>query len=130
MDQPKVIIFRGPPGSGKSTAARTLYPGRLLLEADMYWEEREFNPKYLSEAHEWCLETAKLAYANGVSFCVANTFTRRWEVELYIEAFNPVIYRCTGEFQNVHNVPDTKVQKMRDRMEDIEGEKLWIPYST
>ena len=58
---------------------------------------------------------------------VSNTFTRVWEMQKYIDLANHhnaelVVYRCTGNFDNVHGVPSDKVQQMKERFEDCDGE--------
>ena len=46
-----------------------------------------------------------------------------WEIQPYLSiAPDVLVVRFSGEFPNVHGVPEEKVQQMRDRMEDVQGE--------
>lgn len=91
----------------------------------------DFNPKLLRNAHEWRYNaTVEAVKTNpeGV-VVVANTFTRIWEMQCYIDfaKANDIpfkVVRCQGSFQNIHGVPDKKVQEMLERFEDYEGEEL------
>jgi predicted kinase len=123
-----LIIVRGLPGSGKSTFAKSNYVnnfGYILLEADMYFCKDGiylYDKDKLSNAHDWCYnETIKQLRA-GNSVVVANTFTRLWEIKKYLELNPSKIYRCVGNYKNIHNVPEDIIQKMKDRFQDIEGE--------
>ena len=64
----------------------------------------------------------------GCSVVVANTFTRRWEMEQYLKAANKRgvnvrIVEATGNWSNVHGVPADAIERMRARWEPIgEGE--------
>jgi hypothetical protein len=53
---------------------------------------------------------------------VSNTFTTRRELKPYFNLAKefgivPVVYLAQNQFQNVHNVPAEKLQKMRDRFQ-------------
>ena len=114
-----VVIFRGPPGSGKTTSAKVLFPHHLLLEADQYF----YDQGKIKDAHAWCLWRFKQAVDKGIPVVVANTFTRVWEIQPYLSLVpDALVVRFSGEFQNVHGVPEEKVQQMRERMEDVRGE--------
>lgn len=131
-----LILVRGVPGSGKSTYARnnTSVSG-FHLEADNYFIRPDgaydFNPKLLKNAHDLCFEKTKnwlVNWPDAVVY-VANTFTRVWEMQRYIDyaKANDIpfkVVRCTGRYQNVHGVPDKKVQEMLERFEDYEGEEF------
>lgn len=117
----EVVIIRGVPGSGKSTHAKTYFSGHVLVEADDYFmsgEEYFFNPKYLKDAHERCFRITQEAFNTGRNVVVANTFSRIWEMQKYLDAFpvNKVI-RMMGEFPNEHGVPDHVVEGMKARFE-------------
>ncbi len=68
------------------------------------------------EAHKWCLCETVNALVAGKRVVVSNTFTRDWEMAPYLALGAPMIVRCEGRFQNVHGVPDEKVDEMRCRM--------------
>ena len=128
-----LILVRGVPGSGKTTYAKTLV--NYAIEADHYFVRidgvYDFNPKLLKNAHDWCYNEVVEALRSDPEeiVSVANTFTRVWEMQRYIDyaKANNIpfkVVRCQGSFQNIHGVPDKKVQEMLERFEDYEGEEL------
>ncbi len=126
----KLILFRGLPGSGKSTAAKKL--DCLHLEADM-WHQREgvytFDAASAKDAHAWCLATTMDALSVGMDVCVSNTFTQKWELDPYLDMAKAlgarvVILKSVHQFGTKHNVPEEVMRRMADRWEDIEGEVL------
>ena len=131
-----LILVRGVPGSGKSTYAKTLVDWyHYAIEADQYFVRidgvYDFNPKLLKNAHDWCYNEVVDVLRNDPkeTVSVANTFTRVWEMQRYIDyaKANDIpfkVVRCIGRYQNVHGVPDEKVQEMLERFEDYEGEEF------
>lgn len=119
----ELVLLRGAPGSGKSTFAAVLArQGFLHLEAD-HWMindryEYEFNPNLLKYCHAQCLERTKVVLARDRNVVVANTFTRLWELEPYLQlSYRTTVMKMEGIFTNVHGVPAEKVQAMRERYE-------------
>lgn len=131
-----LILIRGVSGSGKSTYAKKLMskdPAFSHYEADMYFYtplgDYKFDPKLLPKAHEWCRTQTENDLRNGKSVIVSNTFTKQWEIKPYIDlaktiGANLIIKKATGNYKNVHGVPDSVVATMKDRWEDIPGEEL------
>jgi predicted kinase len=123
-----LIIVRGLPGSGKSTFAKSNYVdnfGYILLEADMYFYRDGiyfYDKNKISNAHNWCYNETVKQLRTGNNVVVANTFTMLWEIKKYLELNPSKIYRCVGNYKNIHNVPEDIIQKMKDRFQDIEGE--------
>jgi tRNA uridine 5-carbamoylmethylation protein Kti12 len=123
-------LFRGLPGSGKSTAAKET--GALHIESDMYFiinGEYVFDGRRLSAAHIWCFETFEKAIKTGMDVCVSNTFTQYWELEPYIEFCKKHIipyriYEMKSQFGNIHGMPDEKMERMIARWEDISDKEV------
>ena len=129
MNDLKLILVRGLPGSGKSTIARSLSDGTWTrhLETDMYWintitGEYEFVPERIKDAHLWCQKGVDHILNQGYSVAVSNTFTQKWELQPYFEIAKkygiiPQVILCQNQFKNIHNVPEEVLVKMKDRFE-------------
>lgn len=127
-----LILIRGLPGSGKSTFARD-YDIRHY-EADMFFiqpdGEYEFNPGLIKQAHEWCQTSVRCALYARHDVVVSNTFTTLKEMQPYIDFAKNCgaelkVYRMTGNYGSIHNVPEETIERMRNRFEDYEGEILF-----
>ena len=119
-------IVRGIPGSGKSTLAKQLTS--YVFEADQYFErtgEYNFIPSEIGKAHQWCKQQVENAMKSNLpEIAVSNTFTQKWEVKPYIElarkyAYEVQIITVQSNFQNVHNVPEESIQRMKNRWENF-----------
>lgn len=125
----ELIIIRGLPGSGKTTLAREFAArGYDHHEADQYFERDngryEFVPSRIGRAHEWCQNKVKGSLSAGHNCVVANTFSRKWEIQPYIDMAHEFgattkIIEAKGEWKNIHGVPEGVVEKMRLRWESI-----------
>lgn len=118
-----LYIFRGLPGSGKSSVSKDL---RLLtISADDYFDEYcggVFDSTQLSLAHNWCRNEVEYYMKFKQVVAVANTFTQEWEIKPYLDladlygykAYSLIVENRHGN-QSVHNVPETTITKMRNR---------------
>lgn len=119
-----LYLVRGLPGSGKTTYAKTL--NIFHVEADMFFMKNGkycFDRDHISNAHKWCVLTACNAMDAGMDVVVSNTFTKRWEMQEYIQhagrlGFVVVEHICSGNFSSVHSVPQHVIERMRERFEE------------
>jgi len=121
----ELVLIRGLPGSGKSTMAKEMRR-HYHFEADQFLMrdgEYKFDPSLLKHAHESCQKMADAALQIRRDVVVSNTFTRKWEMQPYLDMAEKHgatvrIITATGNYKNIHGVPDEAIQKMRDRWED------------
>jgi tRNA uridine 5-carbamoylmethylation protein Kti12 len=129
MNDLRLILVRGLPGSGKSTIAKTIAQDGTIkhLETDMYWinlktGEYEFDMNHLADAHEWCQNNTAMWLGMGTSIVVSNTFTTKRELYPYftiakVYGIVPQVILAQNQFDNVHNVPQAVLDRMKDRFE-------------
>jgi len=122
----KLFIVRGVSGAGKTTFAEAICD--IVVSADDYFMQPDgscqFDPKLLPKAHAYCQDNVRKHLSEGRSVAVANTFTRQWEMQPYLNmaaqmgvmTFSTIVENRHGG-QNAHGVPDEVVQGMKDRFE-------------
>ena len=127
-----LYLLRGLPGAGKSTLASQL--SDVHFEADMYFTNESgqylFNAADLKKAHAWCqseVENAMiLNHTSGINerIAISNTFTQEWEMEHYFKLAETYGYRVFSIIvenrhggENLHSVPEDKIEAMRARFE-------------
>ena len=124
----QLILLRGLPGSGKSTAAK-LFDKALHFEADMYFLDADGNYQFdaskIKNAHNWCRDSVMDAMKEGHPIVVvSNTFTQEWEMNVYYLLAEELGYRVISmivenrhDGKNIHGCPDDKIEQMRNRFE-------------
>ena len=122
----ELVLIRDLPGSGKSTLARSMH-SHEHIEADMYFVDDlgqyEFNPTQLNNAHKWCQLACRTHLKGGRDVVVSNTFTQLWEMQPYFDlavehGATVRVIEATGNFENIHDVPENSIQRMRERWEE------------
>jgi predicted kinase len=129
-----LYLVRGIPGSGKSTLAQRLAAlnrhvhqcSVVHYEADQYFMDAQGNYNFdatkLHQAHKWCQDKTREGLTANATVIVSNTFTTKKELKPYFDMAKefgivPVVYLAQNQFNNVHNVPEDKLQAMRDRFQ-------------
>lgn len=123
-----LYLIRGVPGCGKSTIARTMDSCGMVdgyVEADQYFgdgDNYKFDPSKLHEAHLWCQGVVRKFLEDSCSVAVSNTSTTEKEVEVYRKIaeeygakFVSLVVENRHGGTNVHNVPEEKIQQMKNR---------------
>lgn len=127
-----LTLMRGAPGSGKSTTAKRMFPGTLLLENDQFLMRDGkycWSKESVQDAIKWCTASVETALKNSFDVVVANTFTKRRFIAAYEKLAMKYgakfqVYRCTGNYQNVHGLNNEMVESFKKSMEDWPGEIL------
>ena len=120
-----LYIVRGLPGSGKSTLAKQLTSN--VFEADHYFYDNEGNYKFIAseikDAHKECQDNVRIAMESSIpKIAVSNTSTQEWEMEPYFKLAKTYSYKVFTIIvenrhggTNVHNVPEDKIEQMKNR---------------
>lgn len=133
-NQGELILLRGLPGSGKSTLAKVILQIRdtdepEVLSADDFFinqnGEYVFDGSKIKEAHNYCqFRCSERMRQQKSRIVVANTFTQEWEMKIYFdmaERYNYRVHTVVVEnrhgHENIHGVPEDKLQQMKDRFE-------------
>lgn len=130
-----LFLVRGLPGSGKTSFATHIWNDYAVCEADKFFYDKEgnynFDPTKLKEAHAWCInevESKMIEHQNNQQYypeiAVSNTFTQEWEMENYFKLAEKYGFKVVSLIvenrhgsQNVHGVPEEKLQIMKNRFE-------------
>ena len=123
-----LYLIRGVAGAGKTTLATDLAESLnlVMFEADDYFYDRggnyNFNPSLLHKAHNECQEKTEKCMVSCKGVVVSNTFTTEKELKPYTDLAKKYDYRVVSlvvenrhGHKSVHNVPETTIQKMKDR---------------
>jgi predicted kinase len=126
-----LIILRGLPGSGKTSFAKYMFSNNVF-EADQYFYDENGNYNFdatkLHDAHMNCQNRVeKLMQMSsttqyGSEIVVSNTSTTEKELKPYYDLAEKYDYKVVSLIvenrhgsKNVHNVPDEKLEQMRNR---------------
>ena len=132
--QGDLILLRGLPGSGKTTLAKIILqlPSNIepeVLSADDFFETEDgvynFDVTKLKEAHNYCqFRCSERMRQQKSRIVVANTFTQEWEMDEYFKMADRYNYRVHTIIvenrhgnENIHGVPEDKLQQMKERFQ-------------
>ena len=126
-----LYIVRGIPGAGKSTFAKSI--GGVHIEADQFFMmngKYNFDITKIKLAHKYCQNQTEAwmktdgTQVNNDKIIVSNTFTQEWEMEPYFKLAEKYGYRTFSLIVenrhggvNVHDVPEDKLELMKNRFE-------------
>jgi len=149
MRHHKVVLFRGPQGSGKSTAAESFCAREkelVHLEADDYYlDERgvyHFREEDHALAHLSCKKEAKSWISLGYVPVISNTFSLKREINDYLThlAVTPeetLVITCHRGWsaeryaeRSIHSVPVRVIAELLARWEPWDGEQVIVGFST
>jgi len=130
-----LVLLRGLPGSGKSSFAKHMWSDFVICEADQFFYDSDgnynFDPSKLRDAHKYCRDKVETFMSDNEKnsqfypeIVVSNTFTREWEMDEYFKLAKKYNYQVVSLIvenrhgnKNVHGVPDSKIEEMRNRFE-------------
>lgn len=131
---PELVLIRGLPGSGKSTYAANQFKYHVHKEADMYFMrggKYKFDFTKLNAAHTWCQDEVRKYLRSGDNVVVTNTLTQSWEFDAYLSLIAEIgmegidvslrVVEMKTQYQNIHGVPEDKMDKMRQRWHSWES---------
>lgn len=128
-----LYIVRGLPGSGKSTFAHSKrFAGALVLENDMYHIRDGvyvYQKENMPDAINWCMTACRNALLHHMDCVVSNTFTKCLYIRQYADLANYMntqykVFKCVGQWNNVHNVPSPVLDAMNKQWQDWPGEEV------
>ena len=125
-----IFVYRGLPGSGKSTAAKQLAAaiGGLHIESDDYLCNEDGVYEWTQERRDAAIarvqNEAREALTSGKPLVLAQVFpthaSMQWVRELASELRAPLfIATLRGSYGSIHNVPDDAMASMAARFEAI-----------
>jgi len=129
----RVVIVRGIPGAGKSSYARNVFPGGLVVSADHFFMDADgnyrFDIKKLHKAHGQCLYRFARALEEGVGLVIVdNTNTRAREMRPYLNIANENGYSVSiiclrvdpkvAFERGIHGVSRETTEEMAKRLEN------------
>ena len=125
MSNKTLYIIRGVPGSGKSTLAHQLT--KHVVETDdfmMVDGEYKYDKDKVYACHKKCFNKVLDYMTHNVSpIAVSNTFIKKKDYKPYVDlakdfGYDVEIKVCNGDYKNIHNVPQDRVEQMKSRFQE------------
>lgn len=122
LENPRVQIIRGLPGSGKTTLAKQRFSHLMRIETDMFFSRcgrYVFTKELNRKAVKWFNKTVRECCAAGMDFVVTGVFSahteRLWTtVKTALDAgYEVYIKTLNADYGNIHNVPHEHLDAMR-----------------
>lgn len=133
-----LLMIIGLPGSGKSTKAEEIrktnpeFKNANIWEADMYFidpisKKYVWNKDELWHAHKWCQWNVEEDMKAGRNVIVSNTSLTEKERKPYLQlaknyGYNVEVITCTGNYKNIHDVPEETLTRMRLKFKPFNAE--------
>ena len=129
-----LLVIRGLPGSGKSTAAKSWCRAEhncCHFENDQFQCDADgrylFDKEFALESKHICLGRVDHALSIGKNVAVSCVFVSKSSIEAYRRLAEKhkakfVVWRCAGMFSGIHHVPQSVYRSMAAGMEDWPGE--------
>lgn len=122
-----IFILRGLPGAGKSALAQALNIKAVCCADDYFVHNGNYvwNKINIEDAHNWCQRKCRRFMEKQVNkIIIANTCISEWELFPYQQLAKQFEYKCfvlivenRHNGINVHNCPETVIEKMKKRFE-------------
>lgn len=124
----KLYIFRGLPGSGKTSLARKLAP--LVIENDMFRYDEHMEYVFDSDdtltVHRKVMDLFEYAvrHLKLPAIAVANVHTKVDHFRRFVDlakkhGYKVTVYEMYGHYENTHHVPDQVVRSMAESFEPL-----------
>ena len=130
-----LVLVRGVSGSGKSTFAGEFLNSSFLISTDDFFMNEgkyEFNPEHLVANHQRCIDSVESemkfreSVTESTTIVVHNTFTRKWEMEPYIDLarkYGYNLYTIVVENRHgsssLHDIPERAISDQKERFEIV-----------
>lgn len=124
----RLLILRGPPGSGKTTMAQARFKNWTIVSANDFFVDENgkfrFEREDLQAAHDWCFRGVRDALLRGEDVVLDNCNRTIKEFARYfeLESKEVRVYRLRSQFKNIHNAPQFSIDMFDKDYRPVKGE--------